>query len=125
MFPALALGLGKGEIDIMNKPPRLPNEPIMTLKLWNATIIYGLCITASVLGITLYSNYVLKLPSNEINNLAFFTLLFAQLLNVFNLANRHLSFFNNAVTTNKWIWVAIIFSVLLTSIAYFVPSTVR
>ena len=122
MFPALALGLGKGEIDIMNKPPRLPNEPIMTLKLWNATIIYGLCITASVLGITLYSNYVLKLPSNEINNLAFFTLLFAQLLNVFNLPNRHLSFFNNAVTTNKWIWVAIIFSVLLTSIAYFVPS---
>ncbi|WP_372745545.1 cation-translocating P-type ATPase [Lutibacter sp.] len=122
MFPALALGLGKGEIDIMNKPPRLPNEPIMTLKLWNATIIYGLCITAGVLGITLYSNYVLKLTANEINNMAFFTLLFAQLINVFNLPKRHLSFFNNEVTTNRWIWIAIIFSVLLTSIAYFVPS---
>lgn len=122
MFPALALGLGKGETDIMNKPPRLPNEPIMTLKLWNATIIYGLCITASVLGITIYSNYILKLPANEINNMAFFTLLFAQLLNVFNLPKRHLSFFNNEVTTNKWIWIAIIFSLLLTSIAYFIPT---
>lgn len=122
IFPALALGLGKGEVDIMSKPPRLPNEPIMTSKLWKTTIIYGLCISASVLGITLYSNYVLKLPTNEINNMAFFTLIFAQLLNVFNLPKRHLSFFKNEVTTNKWIWIAILISILLTSIAYFTPA---
>jgi len=121
IFPALALGLGKGEKDIMKKPPRLPTEPIMTPKLWQATIIYGLCVTASVLGITVYSNYVLKLPSNEINNMAFFTLIFAQLLNVFNLPKRHLSFFKNEVTSNKWIWIAIVLSIILTSIAYFTP----
>lgn len=119
IFPALALGLGKGEKDIMKKPPRLPNEPIMTAKLWNATIVYGLCVTASVLGITIYSIYFLKLPSNEINNMAFFTLIFAQLLNVFNLPKRHLSFFKNEVTNNKWIWIAIIICIILTSIAYF------
>ena len=121
IFPALALGLGKGEKDLMKKPPRLPNEPIMTKKLWNATIIYGLCVTASVLGITLYSNYILKLPPQEINNMAFFTLIFAQLLNVFNLPKRHLSFFNNEVTSNKWIWIAIVLCIVLTSIAYFTP----
>ena len=98
----------------MKKPPRLPNEPIMTKKLWNATIIYGLCVTASVLGITLYSNYILKLPPQEINNMAFFTLIFAQLLNVFNLPKRHLSFFNNEVTSNKWIWIAIVLCIALT-----------
>ncbi len=121
IFPALALGLGKGEKDLMKKPPRLPNEPIMTAKLWNATIIYGLCVTASVLGITLYSNYILKLPTNEINNMAFFTLIFAQLLNVFNLPKRHVSFFKNEVTSNIWIWVAIVVCIVLTSIAYFTP----
>ncbi|GGK48150.1 MULTISPECIES: cation-translocating P-type ATPase [Flavobacteriaceae] len=121
IFPSLALGLGKGEKDLMKKPPRLPNEPIMTAKLWNATIIYGLCITVSVLGITLYSNYMLKLPSNEINNMAFFTLIFAQLLNVFNLPKRQESFFNNEVTSNKWIWIAIVICIVITSIAYFTP----
>jgi len=121
IFPALALGLGKGEKDLMKKPPRLPNEPIMTAKLWNATIVYGLCVTASVLGITLYSNYMLKLPSNEINNMAFFTLIFAQLLNIFNLPKRDVSFFNNDVTSNIWVWVAILVCIVLTSISYFTP----
>lgn len=125
IFPALALGLGKGEIDIMNKPPRKPDEPIMTLKLWNATIIYGLCITAGVLGITAYSHFVLKLASDEINNMAFFTLIFAQLLNVFNMPKRHLSFFKNEVTLNPWIWYAIALCILITGAAYLTPPIAK
>ncbi|MFO7673032.1 MAG: HAD-IC family P-type ATPase [Lutibacter sp.] len=125
IFPALALGLGKGEVDIMNKPPRKPDEPIMTLKYWKATIIYGLCITAGVLGITAYSHFVLNLTPNEINNLAFFTLVFAQLLNVFNMPKRHLSFFKNEVTLNPWIWYAIALSLLITAAAYFIPPIAK
>jgi len=125
IFPALALGLGKGEIDIMNKPPRKPDEPIMTAKLWNATIIYGLCITLAVLGITIYSNYILKLSPIEINNMAFFTLILAQLLNVFNIPKRHLSFFKNEVTTNVWVWIAIALCVVITILAYFTPPLAK
>ena len=125
IFPALALGLGKGEIDIMDKPPRKPDEPIMTLKLWKATIIYGLCITAGVLGITAYSHFVLKLNPNEINNMAFFTLIFAQLLNVFNMPKLHLSFFKNEVTLNPWIWYAIAFCIFITGVAYLIPPIAK
>ena len=125
IFPALALGLGKGEVDIMNKPPRKPDEPIMTLKLWKATLIYGLCITAGVLGITAYSHFVLKLTPNEINNLAFFTLIFAQLLNVFNMPKSHLSFFKNEVTLNPWIWYAIAMSVFITAVSFFIPPIAK
>ena len=125
IFPALALGLGKGEIDIMDKPPRKPDEPIMTLKLWKSTIIYGLCITAGVLGITIYAHFVLKLPSNEINNMAFFTLIFAQLLNVFNMPKRYLSFFKNEVTLNPWIWYAMALCIFLTGAAYFTPPIAK
>jgi Ca2+-transporting ATPase len=121
IFPALALGLGKGEEDIMELPPNKPDEPIMTRKHWNATVIYGLSITASVLGISMYSNYVLELAPEQINNMAFFTLIFAQLLNVFNMPLRHLSFFRNEVTTNPWIWAAIVFCILLTTLAYLLP----
>lgn len=125
IFPALALGLGKGEIDIMDKPPRKPNEPIMTSKLWKATIIYGLCITAGVLGITAYSHYVMNLAPNEINNMAFFTLILAQLLNVFNMPKRHLSFFKNEVTLNPWVWYAIVLCLLITGAAYFTPPIAK
>ena len=61
IFPALALGMGKGEVDIMKRAPRKPNEPIMTPQLWSSTIVYGLCITAAVVGITAYAHFTLQL----------------------------------------------------------------
>jgi Ca2+-transporting ATPase len=115
IFPALALGLGKGEEDIMERPPRKPDEPIMTRKLWYSTIIYGLSITAAVLGITIYANFELELSPIEINNMAFYTLIFAQLLNIFNMPRRQLSFFKNEVTTNPWVWSAIVLCIFNTS----------
>lgn len=92
IFPALALGMGKGEVDIMKRPPRKANEPIMSRKLWFSTIIYGLCITAAVVGITAYSYFVLEFSAQVINNMAFYTLVLAQLLNVFNMAEKKISF---------------------------------
>jgi len=125
IFPALALGLGKGEKDIMKLPPRKPDEPIMTRNLWYSTIVYGLSITTAVLGITLYAHYVLALSSDVINNMAFYTLIFAQLLNIFNMPRRQLSFFKNEVTSNVWVWAAILLCVILTLLAYVIPAVSR
>ncbi|MBT8180772.1 MAG: HAD-IC family P-type ATPase, partial [Eudoraea sp.] len=121
VFPALALGLGKGEEDIMEQPPRDPNEPILTIRDWYATIVYGLSISASVIGIVVYSNFVLKLNWDIINNMAFYTLVLAQLFNVFNMPKREESFFNNEVTKNGWVWAAIALSILITLSAYLIP----
>ncbi|ARV06229.1 ATPase P [Polaribacter sp. SA4-10] len=121
IFPALALGLGKGEKDIMQLPPKNAKEPIMTKQHWRTTIIYGISISIAVLGITVYSFFVLKLSTNQINNMGFYTLISAQLLNVFNMPARHLSFFKNEVTTNIWVWVAIVLCVFLTYLAYITP----
>ena len=120
IFPALALGMGKGEVDIMNRPPRKANEQIMTPKLWSSTIIYGLCITAAVIGITAYAHFSLKASPIEINNMAFLTLVLAQLLNVFNMSKTEVPFFSNEVIKNPWIWGAFIISILITVGAYFI-----
>ncbi|MFT7251262.1 MAG: Ca2+-transporting ATPase [Flavobacterium sp.] len=121
IFPALALGLGKGEKNIMQLPPKHPEEPIITNQLWRTTVIYGITISLAVLGITVYSYFVLKLSTSQINNMGFYTLILAQLLNIFNMPSRHLSFFKNEVTSNIWIWLAIIFCVFLTYLAYITP----
>ena len=78
VFPALALGMGKGERNIMDQPPRDPAEPIMNSELWTMTVVCGLSITLAVLGITLYSHIHLELPPEIINNMAFYTLVLAQ-----------------------------------------------
>jgi Ca2+-transporting ATPase len=121
IFPALALGMGKGEMDIMNREPRKAGEPIMTPKLWSSTVVYGLCITVAVIGITAYSYFVLELPSIEINNMAFYTLLLGQLFNVFNMSKNEVSFFSNEIIRNPWVWGAIVVSIAITAMAYYIP----
>lgn len=121
VFPALALGLGKGEEDIMEQPPKDPQEPIMDRKNWSATIAFGLSISAAVLGVVAYGNFVLELDASIINNMAFYTLVLAQLFNVFNMPKQQESFFDNEVTRNKWVWGALVLSVVLTVGAYLIP----
>ncbi|WP_240507453.1 cation-translocating P-type ATPase [Winogradskyella aurantia] len=120
IFPALALGMGKGEVDIMKRPPRKANEPIMGRKRWASTIIYGLSITVAVVGITAYAYFSLQLSSVIINNMAFYTLVLAQLFNVFNMAESKVSFFNNEVIKNPWVWSAIALSLIITVSAYYI-----
>ncbi len=119
VFPALALGLGEGQKNIMQHPPRPLDEPIMPKKYWLSTIIYGLGITAGVLGITVFAHFYLKLDPAKVNNMAFYTLVLAQLLNVFNLPKRDESLALNEVTKNPWVWGAIILCILLTLMGYF------
>jgi Ca2+-transporting ATPase len=121
LFPALALGMGKGEVDIMKRKPRKPNEPIMTPKLWSSTIIYGLCITSAVVGVTAYSHFTLQLSPMKINNMAFYTLVIAQLFNVLNMAKNKVTFFNNEVIKNPWVWGSIALSLAITAGAYHIP----
>ncbi len=121
VFPALALGMGEGEKDIMNDPPRDSEEPIMPRRLWITMIVYGLGITAGVIGITIFASRYLQLPDAQVNNMAFYTLVLAQLLNVFNLPKRNISFFVNEITRNLWVWGAIVLCILLTGLGYFLP----
>ncbi|WP_081209095.1 cation-translocating P-type ATPase [Salegentibacter sediminis] len=121
VFPALALGVGKGDPQVMKQPPRDPQEPILTRKLWTSTVLYGLSITAAVIGIVVYAHLGKGYPALEVNNIAFYTLVLAQLLNVFNLPRRKTSFLLNEVTKNPWVWVALVFSIAIMVLVYFIP----
>lgn len=121
VFPALALGVGRGDRNEMQQPPRDPKEPILTPKLWMTTIIYGLSITIVVTGITIYGWHIKNYSGEVVNNMAFYTLVLTQLLNVFNLPKNKVSFFRNEVTTNPWIWAAQIFTLLILVAVYNIP----
>lgn len=125
VFPALALGFGKGDDLIMRTLPRSPNEPIITNKQWGTIWVYsgiiGLCtISAVYLNQYLFSSD-LELNNNINNNLIFFTLSIAQMLHVFNMASTNISFYKNDVFRNKYVWMAMGICSLILVIVYHSP----
>lgn len=113
VFPALALGLGKGDKGFLHRPPRNPREQIITFHNWIKIVFYGLVITISVLSILIYSIYYLKVNYQKAVTMSFFTIAFAQLFHVFNMREVHTKFFRNDITKNIYVWLAIIICTLL------------
>jgi Ca2+-transporting ATPase len=121
-FPALAIGMGEGdEAVVMKRKPRKSTAPIVGNADWLAVAIYSLCLTAAVIGIELYSLRIQKIDEAVVNNITFYTLIFAQLWHVFNMSSRETSFFRNQITENKYIWMALILCIFVSVGVYFIP----
>lgn len=121
VFPALALGLSKGNDRIMQEKPKNPEEPIITRKNWITIFIYGLVITAFVTAAYLYGYYSMELSKEFCNDIAFFSLAISQLLHVFNMREDKEHVFKNQVTQNKYIWMALSFCVVVLIAGYNIP----
>jgi P-type Ca2+ transporter type 2C len=117
VLPALALGVTEGSPDIMQRPPRKMNEPIIDRKRWITIFFYSIVIGAMSVGAVFVSHYTVhktEIWNPELcNNILFFTLIFSQLLHVLNMGGNHSSFFKSEVFRNKYVWGAIAFSVAI------------
>ncbi len=122
VFPALALGVGKGNPHVMNLPPKDPEEPIITKQNWLLMSYYGLVIAASIAGAYIFAKFAWNLSDEIANNVAFFSLAFAQLLHVFNMRERDEPIFKNQVTTNKYVWYALAICIAALAAAYLIPG---
>ncbi len=122
VFPALALGLGKGDKSIMEEPPKDPKAPIISNKNWIEVILYAIAITLSVIIALIYCKQTINANSQVLNNVAFITLAFAQLFHVFNMASFHSNLFLNEVTKNKFVWIAILICSGLMILVYSLPQ---
>lgn len=116
VLPALALGLTEGSNEIMQRPPRNINEPIIDKKRWIAIFFYSIIIGVVSIGAVFFSHLTVhtteKWNPELCNNILFFTLIFSQLLHVLNMGNGT-SFFNSEVFKNKYIWVSIVLSIII------------
>ncbi len=122
VFPALALGVGVGNPGIMKVPPKDPDEPILIRENWWQIALYGGIMTVCVSGAYFYAHYIWDQPEEINNNVAFFSMAFAQLLHVFNMRDANEHIFKNQVTRNKYIWMAMLFCIALLFAAYFIPA---
>lgn len=120
VFPALALGVGKGDASIMEKPPRDPEESVLMGKHWVRILSYSAVITAVVLGAYGVASNWYGSGSEKTITVSFLTLAFAQLWHVFNMRDKGSHFLRNDVVKNNYIWGAIVLCIVLLLLAVYV-----
>jgi len=122
VFPALALGLGRGDLTVMQRPPRGFKENIISARSWVVISAYALTLTLSVILAVLYTKHYVTDDGIVLNNIAFITLTFAQLFHVFNMSSLHSKLIVNEITTNKFVWFALLLCVALLGLVFMVPE---
>ncbi|PSR14214.1 MAG: ATPase [Bacteroidetes bacterium] len=122
VFPALALGLGKGDRTVMDRPPRDPKDLIVSNRNWLVIALYAATMILAVAVAVMYCQEVLAAEVKILNNVAFVTLAFAQLFHVFNMSSAHSDLLVNEITRNKFIWLALLICTLLMLLVFALPQ---
>jgi len=119
--PALALGMEKGDPDIMEQPPRPVNEPIINRFMIVGIVVQTIAITAAVL--TAYYIGLAWSPSNPVlaQTMAFVTLSASELLRAYTARSERAPLFRLGVFTNPYMQYAVLLSVVLLLAVVYVP----
>ena len=118
-FPALALALEPADADVMNKPPRNPQEALLSRSFLNRVFFYGSLITVSTL-----IPYVLAVNGSleRARTIAFMTLALAQVFHLGNARSREAVLRPTRAIANRFAIGAVALSTLLQLVAvYFQP----
>jgi len=122
VFPALALGVGKGTSQVMEAAPRPRQESILTTRHWMAISGWSLLMATCVLGALAGGLYWFELDIPLAVTVSFLTLGFAKLGFVFNLRDRGSSWWKNDVMQNPWLWGSIGLCTVLLILAVYLPG---
>ena len=122
-FPALALGMEKGEADIMKRKPRSSNEGIFAGGMgfdcaYQGIMLAGVTLVSYFVGHYLESGRWEVVDSLDGMTMAFITLAMAEIFHSFNMRTQHASIFS-VQGHNVYLYGSMIFSwVLSTGIVY-------
>ncbi|MGJ8573078.1 MAG: cation-translocating P-type ATPase [Hoeflea sp.] len=122
VFPAFALGLGRGDAHVMARPPRDPKEQIIDRRRWILIGVLGGAITLATLAAFLLALFWLQLDAGAAVTVAFLTLALAQLWNVFNVRDADAGLIANEITRNAYVWGALVLCLGLIGLALWLPS---
>jgi len=122
IFPGLALALEPSEGNVLKRPPRDPNDPIISPKDYAQLLRESSIISAGSLGVYGYSIMRYGMGQKASTN-AFMALTLGQLLQAYRSRSEHTTIFNpEGRPSNRYLDSAIGFSVALQILAVTVPS---
>jgi Ca2+-transporting ATPase len=108
--PALALGLEKGDPDIMDNPPRPVSEAIINREMWSRIGIQ----TVAIAAVTLTAYFIgLRFFPEAATTMAFATISFSELLRAFTSRSDRYPLLKIGILTNRAMLIAVATSALL------------
>jgi len=124
--PALALGLEKGDPDLMDRAPRDPEEPVINREMQIGVAVQTVAITASVLvaywvGLVYFGAANHTDPLITAETMAFATLIMSELFRAYTSRSERYPLLKLGVFTNKFMQYAVGLSVFLLLIVIYIP----
>lgn len=121
--PALALVLDPPEQDVLMRPPRSPEEPMLGRVQWRFIVLTGVLQAAVTLSVYLWALETRELP--EARNLAFSVLVFGELFRALAARSTDKVFWEVGVFTNVRLLIVVVLSVLLQYALHHIPIAQR
>lgn len=120
--PALALGLEKGDPDIMSRPPRHPDEPVINREMaWRvgiqAVVDTLVVLTVFRIGLSWYPDNV-----HHAQTMAFATLSISELLRAYTARSERHSVFRIGLWSNRYMQYAVATSLAILLAIIYVPT---
>ena len=119
--PALALGLEKGDPDIMARPPRPPDEPVLNAEMRWGIAVQGLAITAATLTAYVLAMRWFPEDINVARATAFATLTLSELFRAYTARSEYYSVFRIGVFSNKYMQYAMLLSLAMLAAMFYLP----
>ena len=128
IFPAFALALEPSAPDVMRRPPRDPEEAIVTprfigLIAWQGSLLTGVTLLAFAVGMRWHGTDGDGL--GQATTMAFMTLALSQIFHAFNVRSRTRSAFTSRLFANAWLWGAVAICLILQAAAVYLPILQR
>ena len=116
--PALALGVEKGDPDIMDQKPRPVGEPII-----NREMVIGIVVQTVAISLAVLVAFRIGLETSEAyaRTMAFATLSISELLRAYTSRSERYSLWAIGVFTNKWMQIAVLTSLTILLAFIYVP----
>jgi Ca2+-transporting ATPase len=121
VFPAFALAMSEGGGDVMRRPPRDPEEPIVTGPLWTLVAAQSFVMTLATLVAMALARDGFGLEGGAVVTVSFLTLALAQIWHTFNMTDPGQPLLVNDVTRNPYVWGAVLVCLTLIGVACYLP----
>jgi Ca2+-transporting ATPase len=119
--PALALGLEKGDPDIMKRPPRSPTEPVINRDMAMGIGVVGVVDAVAILAVFYLAMQRYPGHLEAAQTMAFVALCTSELIRAFTARSEYHSVFSIGVFSNRWMVWAVGVSFLLVLMVVYVP----
>jgi Ca2+-transporting ATPase len=124
VFPAFALALEPSAPDVMKRPPRDPQESLLTQRFVGLIVWQGLLLTGGTLfafGVGMRWHGTEGEGLRQATTMAFMTLALAQVFHAFNARSQRRSVFTSRLFTNSWLWATVVICLILQVAAVYLP----